>query len=127
MARLKEGQQPYSNMKARRIVLLVGFFIALAGFICALAASIVFFLPELNFVSSMIPVKLVEILYIASLALSFVGCVLCVAGANTLKGLARLGFFLSVISFIVSAGFLVVILFFDTLIPFGALGRLHAK
>lgn len=114
-------------MSARKIVLIVGFFIALAGFVCTLLSTLVFVLPDLNFVTSIMPVELVKILYILSLALSFVGCVLCVAGANTLKALARLGFALAVVSFIVSAGFLVVILFFDTVIPFGALSRLHTK
>lgn len=125
MARIANGQQPYSNMNARKIVLFVGFFIALAGFICALFATLILFFPDLNAISSILPVQLIKILYIMSLALDFVGCVLCVAGANTAKGLAHLSFFLAVISFIISAGFLVVILFFDNLIPFGALGRLN--
>lgn len=126
MARIEEGQQPYSNMTARRIVLLVGFFITLAGFLCALFASLILFFPDMNAIDSILPVELIKTLYILSLALDFVGCVLCVAGANTSKGLARLSFFLAVVSFIISAGFLVVILFFDTIIPFGALSKLKA-
>lgn len=121
-----QSKEPYSNMHARKIVLFVGFFVALAGFLCALFASLVFFLPDLNFVNSILPSQLVKILYFISLGLSFVGIVLCVAGANTQKGLARLGFFLGTITFVLSAAFLVVILFFSTLIPFGALGRLNS-
>ncbi len=126
MARIEEGQQPYSNMTARKIVLLAGSFTVLDGFMCALFATLVLFFPEINVVDTVLPIELIKTLYILALALDFAGCILCVAGANTIKWLAHLSFFLAVLSFVISAGFLVVVLFFDTLIPFGALGKLNA-
>lgn len=126
MARIEEGQQPYSNMTARKVVLFAGFFTVLDGFLCALFATLILFFPDMNVITSVLPIELIKILYILALVLDFVGCVLCVAGANTAKGLARLSFFLAVVSFIVSAGFMVVLLFFDTLIPFGALSKLKS-
>lgn len=113
-------------MMARKVVLFAGFFTVLGGFLFALFATLILFFPALNVIDTVLPVELIKTLYILALSFDFVGCVLCVAGANTAKGLARLSFFLCVVSFIVSAGFLVVILFFDTLIPFGALGRLNS-
>lgn len=126
MARIEEGQQPYSNMTAHKIVLFAGSFTVLDGFLCALFATLILFFPEMNVIDTVLPIELIKTLYILALVLDFAGCVLCVAGANTVKWLARLSFFLAVVSFIISAGFMVVLLFFDTLIPFGALSKLKA-
>ena len=110
--------QPYSDMAARKIVLIWGFVMTLLGFLIMIYASLVFFFPAANFVKSVLGGDLVRGLYIASLALSFVGVVFSVAGANTMKGLARLSFFFGTFGFIFSAAFLVVVLFFGTLMPF---------
>ena len=110
--------QPYSDMAARKIVLILGFVMTLLGFLAMVYASLVFFFPAANFVKSVLAGDLVRGLYIASLALSFVGVVFSVAGANTMKGLARLSFFFGTFGFILSAAFLVVVLFFGTLMPF---------
>lgn len=113
-------------MPARKAVLIVGFVMTTLAIIATVYSSLVFFFPALNFSDAVIAVDLIKGLYIASLVLSFIGVVLSVAGANTMKGLARLSFFFGTFAFIFSAAFLVVILFFDTLIPFGALGRLNS-
>ena len=118
--------QPYSDMPARKAVLIVGFVMTTLAILATVYSSLVFFFPALNFSDAVIAVDLIKGLYIASLVLSFIGVVLSVAGANTMKGLARLSFFFGTFAFIFSAAFLVVILFFDTLIPFGALGRLNS-
>ncbi len=110
--------QPYSDMAARKIVLILGFVMTLLGFLIMIYASLVFFFPAANFVKSVLAGDLVRGLYISSLALSFVGVVFSVAGANTKKGLARLSFFFGTFGFIFSAAFLVVVLFFGTLMPF---------
>ena len=105
-------------MAARKIVLILGFVMTLLVFLIMIYASLVFFFPAANFVKSVLGGDLVRGLYIASLALSFVGVVFSVAGANTKKGLARLSFFFGTFGFIFSAAFLVVVLFFGTLMPF---------
>ena len=110
--------QPYSDMAARKIVLILGFVMTLLGFLIMIYASLVFFFPAANFAKSVLGGDLVRGLYIASLALSFVGVVFSVAGANTKKGLARLSFFFGTFGFIFSAAFFVVVLFFGTLMPF---------
>lgn len=110
--------QPYSDMAARKIVLILGFLMTLLGFLAMVYSSLVFFFPAANFIKSILAADLTKGLYIASLALSFVGVVFSVAGANTKKGLARLSFFFGTFGFILSAAFLVVVLFFGTLMPF---------
>lgn len=117
--------QPYSDMTARKIVLIIGFVVTTVGMLAMVYSTLVFFFPVFNFAGSVLAVDLIKGLYIASLALSFIGIILSVAGANTMKGLARLSFFFGTFTFIISAAFLVVVLFFNTFIPFGALGRLN--
>ncbi len=119
--------QPYSNMAARKIVLIIGFVMTAVGFLATIYASLIFFLPVLNFTKNILAADLMKGLFITSMSLSFVGLVLSVAGANTMKGLARLSFFFGTMSFIVSAAFLVVVLFFKTFIPFGALAELNKQ
>lgn len=120
-----ENTQPYSNMKARKIVLLIGFIVTFLGMLCALYASLALFVPSANFIKNALPYNVICTFYIVSMSLCFVGLVLSVAGANTSKALARLSFFFGTVSFIVSAGFLVVLLLIN-FFPFGALGRLLA-
>ena len=55
---------------------------------------------------------------VCAFAIVVFGVVFSVAGANTKKGLARLSFFFGTFGFIFSAAFLVVVLFFGTLMPF---------
>ncbi len=113
-------------MAARKTVLILGFVMTLVGLLAAAYATAVFFFPSLNFVKNVLAVNVIKGFYIASLLFSFLGTVLSVAGANTMKGMARLSFFFGTVSFILSAAFLVVVLFFDTFVPFGALGLLNA-
>ncbi len=121
-----EQKPPYSNMAARKIVLIVGASLTAAAFVIALYATLAFFIPGMIAQSATLPGVIVKALYITALAGSFIGLVLSVAGANTKKSIARLSFFLGTVTFIVSAAFLVILLFFLNIIPFQAFGRLLA-
>ena len=110
-------------MAARKIVLLVGFGISVVGFIAVLLAAIFLLVPGIN-ISGVLPIKLIMGLIITGLVGCFVGVVLAVAGANTKKSMAKFAFFLDTVAFIVAAAFLVIILFFKTVIPFPALERM---
>ena len=118
-----QNTQPYSNMKARRVVLVLGFVMTLLGFIAALYASLALFFPALCVPSDTLPFKTISTLYVVSMSLSFLGIVFAVAGANTQKAIARLSFFFGTVAFIGSAGFLVVLLLVN-FFPFQALGNL---
>ncbi|MBR4800982.1 MAG: hypothetical protein IK048_04880 [Clostridia bacterium] len=117
-------EQPYTNMGARKIVLLLGVVITLIGFIGVLLGVLVLFVPGMNVLKDMRPIVQLIYLMAAGLSACFVGIVLTVAGANTMKGLARLTFFLGTVAFIVGAALLVISLFFNTLLPLEAMQRL---
>ena len=117
-------KQPYSNMFARRIVLLVGLGITVLGFLAVLLGALVLFVPDLDVIKGYKPITQIIYLLSAGLVACFVGVVLAVAGANTMKALARLAFFLGSVSFIVGAAILVICLFFKTVLPLPALERL---
>lgn len=104
-------------MAARKTVLILGFAMTTVGLLATIYASLVFFFPALDFFDNVLAIDLMKWLHIASLPLSFVGIVFSVAGANTIRGLARLSFFFGTMSFIVSAALLVVILFFGVWLP----------
>lgn len=118
-----QNAQPYSNMKARRVVLILGFVMTLIGFIAALYASLALFFPSLCVPKDVLPFKSLSTLYVVSMSLSFLGIVFAVAGANTQKAIARLSFFFGAVAFIGSAGFLVVLLLVN-FFPFQAIGNL---
>ena len=118
------NEQPYSNMFARRIVLILGAVITLVGFIAVLLGALVLFVPGFDVIKGMKPITQVTYILIAGLVACFVGVVFSVAGANTMKGLARLAFFLGSVAFIVGAALLVISLFFQTILPLPAIDRM---
>lgn len=118
-----EQTTPYSNMKARRVVLVLGFVMTLASFVVALYASLSLFFPAIAVPADVLPFKAISTLYVVSMSLAFIGIVFSVAGANTQKAIARLSFFFGTVAFIGSAGFLVVLLLVN-FFPFRALGNL---
>ena len=111
-------------MFARRIILILGAAITLLGFIAVLLGALVLFVPDFNVIQGMKPITQVTDLLIAGLVACFVGIVFSVAGANTMKGLARLAFFLGSVAFIVGAALLVISLFFQTVLPIPAMDRM---
>lgn len=112
-------------MGARRIVLLLGALITLLGFVAVLLGALVLFVPGFDVIKGTKPITQVTYLLIAGIAACFVGVVFCVAGANTMKALARLSFFLGSVAFIVGAAILIIALFFQTILPLGAIDRLN--
>ena len=118
--------QPYSNMRARRDVLISGFILSLVSFALVLTSCLFLFVPSINFIPQASPSVLLKWLLIAGISVGFVSTVLAVAGANTIKALARLSMFISTISFIVGAAILMIILLFRTILPLDAIERLSA-
>ncbi len=110
-------EDPYSNMQARKTVLMIGLGFSVAAVIfLVLGAFDMFLFP--NMFKSQKPLDVVLILLAVAAGLAVVGLVLGVAGANTSKPIAKLSFFFSVNSFIISAGMLIVLLlFFKGIIP----------
>ena len=111
-------------MFARRIVLLVGLCVVALGFIAVLLGALVLFVPDFDVIKGVKPIVQVTDLMIAGCVACFVGVVFAVAGANTMKGLARLAFFLGSVAFIAGAALLVISLFFRTILPLPAIDRL---
>lgn len=109
-------------MKARHVVLIIGLVLTLISFLCAVYASLALLVPAVN-IPGVLPYTVICTFYILAMCISFVGIVFAVAGANTKKPIARLSFFFGTVSFIISAGFMVVLLLVN-FFPFGALGRL---
>lgn len=92
--------QIYSNMKAREIVLFIGFALTAVAFVfAALSVFMLFFNMESMVPESQTTASLTKIFSTVALATSFVGVVLSVAGANTHKGFAKLSFFFAIIGF----------------------------
>ena len=111
-------------MFARRIILLVGVGITVIGFIAVLLGALVLFVPGVDVIKGTKPITQITYLMIVGLVACFVGVVFTVAGANTMKALARLAFFLGTVAFIVGAALLVISLFFQTILPIPAMDRL---
>ena len=112
-------------MGARRIVLLIGLVITILGFIAVLLGALVLFVPGFDIVKGVRPITQLTYFMSAGIAACFVGVVFSVAGANTMKGLARLAFFLGAVGFIVGAALLVISLFFQTILPIQAIETLN--
>ena len=110
-------------MFARRIILLVGV-VTVIGFITVLLGALVLFVPGVDVIKGTKPIVQITYLMIVGLVACFVGVVFTVAGANTMKALARLAFFLGTVAFIVGAALLVISLFFQTILPIPAMDRL---
>lgn len=113
----EEVRQPYSNMEARKVVLMIGLSLTIvAAVLVVLGAFNIFVSP--NMFNSDKPLDIILYLLGAGIIIAFVGIVFSVAGANTSKPLARLSFFLGVNAFIIGAGMLIVmLLFFKAIIP----------
>lgn len=123
-SKTQANEQPYSNMTARRIVLLLGVVITLIGFVAVALGALVLFVPGFDIFKGVRPILQITYLMAAGLAALFVGIVFTVAGANTMKALARLAFFLGSMAFIIGAALLIISLFFQTILPLPALERL---
>lgn len=117
-------EQPYSDMRARRGVLVSGFVFSLIGFALVLMSCLFLFVPTLNFAKDVSPTLLIKWLLIAGISIAFISTVLTVAGANTKKSVARLSMFLSTTSFIVGAAILLIVLLFRSILPLDAIQRL---
>ncbi len=92
--------QIYSNIKAREIVLFIGFALTAVAFVfAALSVFMLFFNMESMVPESQTTASLTKIFSTVALATSFVGVILSVAGANTHKGFAKLSFFFAIIGF----------------------------
>ena len=111
-------------MFARRIILLFGVVVTVIGFIAVLLGALVLFVPGVDVIKGTKPIVQITYLMIVGLVACFVGVVFTVAGANTMKALARLAFFLGTVAFIVGAALLVISLFFQTILPIPAMDRL---
>lgn len=93
-------QPPYSDMKARSIVLFVGFGLTAAAFIfAALCVFMLFFNMEGMVPDGQTTASLTKIFSIVALVASFSGVILSVAGANTHTGFAKLSFFFAIVGF----------------------------
>ncbi len=116
-ANTKDIREPYSNMGARKVVLMLGLALTIcAAALVVLGAFNIFVTP--NMFHSQKPLDIILYLLAAGVIVAFVGLVFSVAGANTAKPLARLSFFLGVNAFIIGmAMLLVMLLFFKGLIP----------
>lgn len=116
-------KQPYKNMSARRTVLFAGFGLALAGLVLLVLSCLFLFVKGFT-IKSGNPSTVIIVLYAATVAVSFIATVLVVAGANTSKGVARLGMFISSMTFIIGTAMLLIVLLFKTVLPLEALGKL---
>lgn len=116
--------QPYSNMPARKGVLIAGFALSVASFATVLMSCLFLFVPSVNFLPQVSPLLLLKWMLIAGIITAFIGTVFAVAGANTIKPLASFSMFLSTMSFIVGAALLVIILLFRSILPLDAIHRL---
>ncbi len=125
MARLQSGAgQPYTNMHARKGVLITGFTFSILSFALVLTGCLLLFVPSLNIAANASPSILLKWLLIIGVSAAFIATVFTVSGANTLKPIAHLSMFLSTVSFITGAALLVIILLFRTILPLDALARL---
>jgi len=70
------------------------------------------------------PALILSLILGFAVALSFLGTVLAVAGANVKKCTARLAMFLGITAFVLGAAMLTVVTLFRTILPLEALRRL---
>lgn len=113
----EQPKQPYSNMGARKFVLMVGLALSVAAVaLVALGAVNLLLIP--NMFKSDKPLDIILLLLAAGAVVAFVALIFGVAGANASKPLARLSFFFSINAFIIGVGMLIVVLFiFKGVIP----------
>lgn len=124
--RSQKQEQPYSNMPARKGVLIAGFVLSLISFVIVLISYLFLFVPSINIMPQVSPSVLLKWLLVAGIALGFIGTVFDVAGANTIKPMARLSMFFSTMAFIFGAALLVIVLLFRTVLPIDAIERLSS-
>ncbi len=120
--------QPYSNMGARKVVLMIGLALSIvAAALVVFGAFNIFVMP--NMFHSEKPLDIILYFLAGGVIVAFAGLVFAVAGANTSKPLARLSFFLSINAFIIGMGMLIVmLLLFKGIIPLPGLeGLLGGK
>lgn len=112
-----EPKQPYSNMEARKAVLMIGLVMSIIALgLVVVGALNLFAMP--NMFKTDKPLDVMIYLLAAGVGVAFVALVFGVAGANTSKPIARLSFFFSINSFIFGTGILIVVLLvFKGLIP----------
>lgn len=118
-----QGTQPYSNMPARRGVLVTGFILSVASLILVVMSFLLLFMPEINLIHSS-PSVMLKWMLIVGISVAFIGTVFTVAGANTIKIMARFSMLFSTLSFIAGAALLVIVLLFRTILPIDAIERL---
>lgn len=125
-AKKKEAPKPpYSNMKAREGVLVAGFTLTLTSFLLTIICALFLLAPGLTMgVSNMSHLKMLTIVLLCTVILSFVGAVFAVAGANTKKPMAKGSFFMGLMAFWFGLAMLILVLFFDNVFPIDALVRL---
>lgn len=113
----EETRRPYSNMGARKAVLMIGLALTIAAAALVVVGALNIFLMP-NMFGSDSPLDIILYLLAGGVIVAFVGVVFSVAGANTSKPLARLSFFLGINAFILGMGMLIVmLLFFKAIIP----------
>lgn len=124
MSKNAANMQQISNVKGKRATLTVGLVFCLLAFAILAYGTATFFLSKLNFLDGVNNYDFVKVCYLASLAVSFVGVILSVAGANGNVPMAKAAFFFGTLTFILSAALLVVVVLLHILIPLDAMGQL---
>lgn len=102
----------------------VGLVLSLLAFVITAYGTATFFLPKLDMLTNVGVYDFVRICYVIGLAISFVGVILSVIGANGNVTMAKASFFFGTMTFILSAAFLVVVVLFHVFVPLDAMGQL---
>jgi hypothetical protein len=105
------SSEVYSQPKARKAVLIVGFVVSLIALLVGVVAVLTFFIDGVgDMVSSLFskpPLEVEKLLCWVGIGTSIVGVILSVAGANACKPIAHLSFLCVVLSFFASIAILV--------------------
>lgn len=120
----KSAVQSVTNTKGKRATLAVGLVLSLLAFVITAYGTATFFLPKLDMLTNVGVYDFVRICYVIGLAVSFVGVILSVIGANGNVTMAKASFFFGTMTFILSAAFLVVVVLFHVFVPLDAMGQL---
>ena len=102
----------------------VGLVLSLLAFLITAYGTATFFLPKLDILTNVGVYDFVRVCYVIGLAVSFVGVILSVIGANGNVSMAKASFFFGTMTFILSAAFLVVVVLLHVLVPLDAMGQL---
>lgn len=120
----KSAVQSVTNTKGKRATLTVGLVLSLLAFVITAYGTTTFFLPKLDMLTNVGVYDFVRVCYVIGLAVSFVGVILSVIGANGNVAMAKASFFFGTMTFILSAAFLVVVVLFHVFVPLDAMGQL---